>query len=81
MATFTISLTVGAQTVTFSKTYTNTNAQRVGPAYRSIYNLPTATDQAVWDALGAGVAKGIEANVIAQERANETAAIVIGELT
>lgn len=78
MATFTISLIVGAQTFTYTESPTNANAQRIGPAYKALYGLPAeATDQEVWNALGKGVADGIRANVISQERANQQAAIVI----
>jgi hypothetical protein len=81
MATFTISLTVGAQVFSYSETVTNTNAQRIGPAYRSIYGLSAeTTDQAVWNVLGKGVADGIKANVLAQERADQEADIEIPPL-
>lgn len=77
MATFTISLVVGEQTFTYTRTRTNENAQRIGPAYRALLNLPPeATNQEIWSALGAGVADGIEANVLAQEKADKEAALV-----
>jgi hypothetical protein len=77
MATLTISLVVGAQTYTYTRTRTNANAQRIGPAYRKLLSLPPgATDQEVWNALGAGVADGIEANVLSQERVDQEAALI-----
>lgn len=77
MATLTISLVVGAQTFTYTRTRTNANAQRIGPAYRKLLKLDAgATDQEVWNALGAGVADGIEANVLAQEKEDQEAALV-----
>lgn len=77
MATLTISLTIGAQTLTYSRTRTNANAQRIAAAYRAILALPeTATNQEIWTALATGIADGIEANVLSQERASQQAAIV-----
>lgn len=82
MATFTISLTVGVQTFTYTRTRSNANAQRIGPAYRKLLGLPgNATDQEVWGALGAGIADGIETNVLAQERQDQQAAISVPPIT
>lgn len=82
MATFTISLTIGAQTFAYTRIRTNANAQRIGTAYRKILNLPAeATDQDVWNALGAGIADGIEANVLSQERADQLAVITTTPMT
>lgn len=78
MATFTISLTVGAQTFSYTESPSNANAQRIGPAYKALLNLPpAATDQEVWNALGKGIADGIKANVVAHERTTQQLAIVV----
>lgn len=78
MATFTMSLVVGAQTFSYTESPTNTNAQRIGPAYRKLLKLPAeATDQEVWAALGASVAAGIKQNVLEQEKDDAEAAIVL----
>ncbi len=78
MATFTISLVVGAQTFTYTESPSDANAARIGPAYKTLLHLdPDATNQQVWNALGRGVANSIKTNVLAQERADADAAIVI----
>ena len=82
MATFTISLTVGAQTFTYTESPTNANAQRIGAAYKALLGLPSeTTDQQVWAALGKGIADGIKANVVAQEEITQRAAIVVPPMT
>lgn len=82
MATFTISLVVGAQTFTYTRTRSDENAQRIGPAYKKLLGLPeNATNEEIWNALGAGIADGIEANVLTQERQDQQVAVVVPPMT
>jgi len=82
VATFTISLTVGAQTFSYSETVTDTNAQRIAPAYRKLLGLPgNAANQQIWNGLGASVAAGIKANVISQEHADAVGGIIDTPMT
>lgn len=77
MATFTISLVVGATTFTYTESPSNAAAARIGPAYRRMYGLAAeVTDQVVWEALGRGIANSIKSNVLAQEKLADEATFV-----
>jgi hypothetical protein len=73
MATLTLTLVIGANTLTRSVTFSNADAGRLQAAYAALYPpddpaVPLTAAQ-VFDRLAKGIFAGMKANVLAHENA------------